>query len=450
MKLPTKPPNYNSAFKKLVESGKLDLLFKYNLNTNKHYYHWDKVQHLTPPDNLTNEEWWATLKYNRHSVAKKLPKLIDNFSKPFRFVLTDSISRDLHWLDMHAAGIMQSNSLITTPETRNTYLVKSLVEEAISSSQLEGASTTIPVAKEMIRQKRQPRNVNEQMIFNNYNAMQFIREIKNEQLSPGIILELHKLLTHKTLEKEYKAGKYRSLKDKEDKVVVIDPNDGIILHHPPAADEIPERIKALCRFANESSENGFVHPVIKSIILHFMFAYIHPFIDGNGRTARALFYWSMANKKYWLMEFISISRIIKQAPGQYGKAFLHTESDENDLTYFIIHQLNIIQQAIGDLFKYLDKKTKQLRDSEKLFEENKTLKNKLNFRQITLIRHALKHPRFAYNIAEHMNSHGVVYQTARNDLLQMAEKFKLLIKVKSGKGFLFLSPDDLYERIKHN
>ncbi|KAA3609892.1 MAG: Fic family protein [Calditrichaeota bacterium] len=448
MKLPTKPPNYNIVIKNIVESGNVDLLLKYNLNTTKQYYHWDKLKHLSPPDNLTNKEWWACIKYYRHSAAKIVPGLVDNFTKDFSFVLTDSISRDLHWLDMYAAGSIQSSSLITTPETRNTYLVKSLIEEAISSSQLEGASTTLPIAKEMIRQNRKPRDINEQMIFNNYHAMEFIREIKNESLTPEIILELHKLLTYKTLEKESKAGKYRTKNDKDDNVVVIDPNDGIILHIPSKASEVPQRVKALCHFANQVSDDEFVHPVIKSIVLHFMLAYIHPFTDGNGRTARALFYWSMANKKYWLMEFVSISRVIKQAPTQYGKAFLHTESDENDLTYFIIHQLKTIKQAIGDLFKYLDKKTKQLQDSEKLLEESKTFKNKLNFRQLTLLRHALKHPRFAYKISEHMNSHGIVYQTARNDLIQMAERFNLLIKVKAGKSFLFLSPDDLHERLK--
>ncbi len=51
----------------------------------------------------------------------------------------------------------------------------------------------------------------------------------------------------------------------------------------------------------------FIHPVIRAILLHFMLAYDHPFVDGTGRTARALFYWSMAHQGYWLMDFISIT-----------------------------------------------------------------------------------------------------------------------------------------------
>lgn len=442
MKLPLKPPDYISIFKKMVVDDKSEKLFDNKLFNFKEYYHWDKLKYLKPPNGFSNEEWWAAIKLHRQNRQKKL-SLLDNNSTPFSFLIPDSVLRDLHWLDQHAAGAIKSDPLITTAETRNTYIVKSLIDEAISSSQLEGASTTIPVAKEMIRQKREPKNKHEQMILNNYYAMEFIREVKNEKLTAEIIKELHRLLTQKTLEDDTKAGNYRTVSDD---VVIIDPNDGVILHFPSNPKEILSRVEILCDFANDSNEEEFVHPVIRAIILHFMLAYIHPFVDGNGRTARALFYWAMANQKYWLIEFISISRIIKRAPIKYGKAFLYTESDENDLTYFILHQLAVVKDAISDLFKYLDKKTKQLHDAERLLSSNK----KLNFRQLTLLRHALKHPRFNYTISEYMQTHGIVYETARKDLMQMSDQFNLLIKAKMGKKILFISPHDLHDRLKTN
>ena len=92
-----------------------------------------------------------------------------------------------------------------------------------------------------------------------------------------------------------------------------------------------------------------MHPAIRAIILHFWLAYDHPFIDGNGRTARALFYWLMLRHGYWLFEFISISEIILKAPVQYGEAFLYTETDQNDLTYFIIHQTEVIRKSMQSL-----------------------------------------------------------------------------------------------------
>ena len=188
--------------------------------------------------------------------------------------------------------------------------------------------------------------------------------------------------------------------------------------------------------------------MVKAIALHFMLGYDHPFCDGNGRTARALFYWAMARQGYWLAEFISISTIIKTSPAQYGKAFLHTESDDNDLTYFLIHQLDVIHKAITALHRFLDKKMRDLNAAEQMLVQNPRLKGRLNFRQLALLRHALKHPRFAYVIDEHQNSHGISYDVARKDLLYMADELKLLAKTKDGKRYLFVVPEDIEQRIR--
>ena len=133
--------------------------------------------------------------------------------------MTDGIYRDLLWIDQNAAGRIGMDKPVTNPHTRDTYLVGSLIEEAISSSQLEGASTTRNVAKEMLRQGRKPKDHSEQMIFNNYQAMQFIREYKEEKLTPAMILQLHRLLTDATLDDVNKAGQYR---DAGDDIHVVD------------------------------------------------------------------------------------------------------------------------------------------------------------------------------------------------------------------------------------
>jgi len=277
--------------------------------------------------------------------------------------------------------------------------------------------------------------------------MQFIREIKDEDLSPEIIFALHKILTADILPEE-KQGKFRS---SEDKIHIIDERTQEYLHTPPAAEQLAQRMEALCQFANQKNSDDdasvFIHPVVKAIVLHFMLAYDHPFVDGNGRTARALFYWSMARQGYWLMEFISISRVIKQAPVPYAQAFLYTETDENDLTYFLVHQLDVIQKAIDALHVFLAGKVKGIQEAEKMLDHNPKLRGQLNFRQLALLRHALKHPRFSYVITEHQRSHGISYDVARKDLLQMADKLNLLIKTKRGKSYYFVVPADLEKRI---
>ena len=126
---------------------------------------------------------------------------------------------------------------------------------------------------------------------------------------------------------------------------------------PPLASELDERLDLMCQFANGKVPDHFIHPVIRSVILHFWLAYDHPFVDGNGRTARALFYWSMLRSGFWLFEFISISRILVKAPIKYARAFLYTETDSNDLTYFILHQVQVIKQAIAELHSYIARKS---------------------------------------------------------------------------------------------
>jgi Fic family protein len=215
-----------------------------------------------------------------------------------------------------------------------------------------------------------------------------------------------------------------------------------VIHTPPPAGELESRLAAMCKFANGAEQKGFLHPLLRAVILHFWLAYDHPFVDGNGRTARALFYWSMLSNGYWLTEFISISRILRKAPVKYPRSFLHSETDGNDVTYFVIYQLSVIQRAIKDLYLYLEIKAKELRQTERLLRGSQDL----NHRQVALLSHALKHPDFRYTIRSHQGSHGVVYQTARSDLLDLARR-GLLEQRRAGRGFVFYRADDLAEKI---
>ncbi len=406
------------------------------------YYHWDKLRHLTPPDGLSVEEWWFTVKTARKALYKSIPHT-DVAGEPFKYAQPDIVNRLLHQITRDASGLIQSPEAVLNLHTKETYLVNSLIEEAITSSQLEGAVTTRKVAKEMIRRNREPKDNSERMIVNNYHAMQFITEIKDEELTPSIVLELHRILTTGTLENPNAVGRLRQTND----IYVGDERDATTLHVPPRAEELEKRIDNMCRFANDNNATGFTHPVIKAILLHFMLAYDHPFEDGNGRTARALFYWSMLNDGYWLIEFISISRILKSAPAKYTRSYLYTETDDNDATYFIVCQLEVIVRAIKDLYTYFEKKAREIRTVERIIRRSPTLRDVLNHRQIALLNRALKKPHSVFHIESHRSAHNVTYQTARTDLLKL-EELGLLEKSKQGKAFVFTAPDDLKSRLE--
>lgn len=447
MKIPEIPPNEYSIISEAMRENdpeSINMILQAQPTDSKgQYLHWEKLKYLEPPNNLTSEQWWAGVKIARQKLFKEL-KFIDKKGGPFRFAIPDCVLQDLLWLEKHAAGSINMDQAITEPESRNTYLVSSLFDEAINSSQLEGAATTYSDAKEMLRQDRDPIDIGEQMILNNYRAMRFINEFKNERLTPEMIMELHRILVEDTMKNPKDAGQFRTSLDN---IVVVDRRDGTELHNPPDAKELPERIKRICCFANENNEKTFIPVPLRAIILHFMLAYDHPFVDGNGRTARALFYWLMAKNNYWMVKYTSISRILKNEFGQYKNGFLYVETDGNDLTYFLIHQLSAIRKAINQLNQYLKKKSQDIESTRKLLEGKRQLAQKLNYRQLSLLRHALEHPNFIYTIESHKNSHGIYYDTARRDLLALSEEYGLLDKEKSGRVFVFTSPQNLQKRI---
>lgn len=355
-----------------------------------------------------------------------------------RTLLVDPIAEYLHYIDLRAGGLIQMPEQITNPETRDQYYVGSLIEEAITSSQLEGAVTTRRVAKEMIRAGRAPRDRSEQMILNNFKTMQQISKVKGKSLTKALVFELHRFVTEKTLDDPSAAGQFRLPHEKR----VVGEDYGQVFHDPPDEKELDHRMEAMCAFANHKTPKGFMHPVIRAITLHFWLAYDHPFVDGNGRTARALFYWSMLNSGFWLCEYISISHIILKAPVQYARAFLHTETDDNDLTYFVLYHLDVIRRAIEELHDYIQRKTEQIR---KLERELRTILV-LNHRQRALISHALRHPDQRYTIKWHRVNQNIVYQTARTDLLNLRDRGFFESK-KIGKSWVFTPVPNLDEKL---
>lgn len=424
MRVPEKAPSFLEVLSRLNQDRQIKAMTTFVEDS---YQHWDELKHRIPPDGLDRDQWWLALKFERSFKMNRI-LLQDKIGKNFVFSVPDSIARQLHKIDLGAGGRIGIPEPVTNPETRDQYLIRSLMEEAITSSQLEGAVTTREVATAMLRSGRKPKDKSEKMIISNYRTMRLIREVKDRPLTPELVFEIHRAITEGTLDKPDAAGRFR----KADELVTIEDDAGEIMHLPPAADELTKRLQVMCAFANEKDSEPFVHPVIRAMILHFWLAYDHPFLDGNGRTARALFYWAMLHSDYWLFEFISISDVLKRAPMKYYKAFLHTETDENDLTYFLLHQSDVIRKAIESLHEYIARKTRETRKNQGLLRDM----HHLNHRQQALVGHALRYPGTIYTIEGHQRSHDTAYNTARTDLLALADQ-GLFLKRQSGKKMVF-------------
>lgn len=403
------------------------------------YLHWDQIRHREPPADLTRREWWLRLKMTRG--GRRLP-LVDLENRHATISTPDKLLEALHFIDQNCAGeIAMEEAISPDNQSRHRYLVNSIMEEAIRSSQLEGATTSRREAKQLLQSGRAAKDRSEQMILNNYRAMLHIRTELGETLTPEAVLELHRVVTEGTLDDPTATGRLQT--PDEERVAVYRVEDEQLLHRPPPAEQLPGRLEAMCAFANGETPSGhFIHPVVRAILLHYWLGYDHPFEDGNGRTARALFYWSMRKHGYWLTEFLSISRILRQAPAQYSKAYLYSETDESDTTYFAIYQLQVITRAVDELHEYLQRKMKEVRKAETLVRADAGF----NHRQVALLGNALRTGDHLYTARGHAQTHGVTAETARTDLIGLEDR-GLLQRRKVGRQHQWIAPVDLADRL---
>ena len=423
------PPQISQEeYLKVLLTDPLEKLKAIIEKNNDKYSYWSDVKYQKAPEGISSKELWCYIK-----ASRRAKRIIVWKKYGISISITNAMQRMCHEFDMNFGGSWGSNSIIPA-ENKEQYLISSLMEEAISSSQMEGAATTRKVAKEMLRKSLSPQDKSQQMIFNNYQTIRFITQNIHTPLSSELLQQIHVLMTEKTLENPADAGAYRT----NDEVVVEDAITHEVVHTPPSYKDIPSFIEDLCIFFNESDSKVFIHPIIRGIIIHFMIAYMHPFVDGNGRTARALFYWYMLKSGYWLTEYLSISRVIAKSKKSYENAYLYTEADEKDMGYFIAYNLRVLELAFKELQTYIKRKLDQKHQASVFYK----LDN-INERQADILRLFYDNPKILFTVIELQNSFSITHTTAKNDIDGLVERKLVdeisLNKVKKGyvKGELF-------------
>ncbi|ABR56248.1 filamentation induced by cAMP protein Fic [Methanococcus aeolicus Nankai-3] len=399
---------------------------KYNIIE---YIHWDNLKYKKGLP-IEPKYLWILLNMDRKIHFKEL-----NFHNwTFKYYINGKIQQFLGAFDRlkNIEFSKKINDLIN-----DKYKINAIIEESIASSQIEGAKTTTKMAKEVIKSGKKPKNNDEIMVYNNHVAMKYItNELKNKDFTIDEILKIHDLISKDLIENKY-VGEFRTIDD----VIVKDIKTNKTLHIPPNHELIEPLINELCNFANNKEDS--THPIIKGIIIHFLIGYIHPFVDGNGRTARALFYWYMLNSRYTIFEYLKVSEFINKSKGKYKNSYLYVESHkcdeyEGDLTYFIGYILDCIEKSINKFneeLKVLENELKHNNIYNNLLNDLKN--NNLNLRQLGILEEIIKNPKKKFTIKYIVNSYGVAYATARNDLNIFAE-FGILQKKKAGKEFIYV------------
>lgn len=423
--------------KDFLNKDLIEIYIKNNLEKylNEDYYSWSKLKYQILPKELeSHEELRYVIKFFR--FGQPIPIKTEDW-KVFTLGKPHFLEEFLHnidywlWWDFFGKEISESE--------KKTFLQNWIAEEAISSSQLEWAMTSSKEAKKIIAEKRKPMNVSERMIVNNYRAMLYIKEeVKDKELSKENLLELQKIITEGTLDDKKDEWRYRQ---DSDEVVVADKITGAIYYIAPKETFFKEQLEILLDYANDKDWK-FTHPFVKSVILHFWIAYLHPFCDWNGRTARAIFYWYLLKKWYWGFNYVPISKVIKDSKKQYGESFLNAEQDGLDLTYFLVYISKKTKQAFEEFREYIWKQRKKQKDWLRLF-----MWTGLNDRQIRLLDYLINHKEWYTNMTIHRNYYGISPNTAIADLEKLRELWFLMAN-KEGKYKNYYPVNDFDSKIK--
>lgn len=282
------------------------------------YLHWAQLARRRPPRDWSREEWWFALKVRRSRLLRKLP-LHDRDGLHFGLSLTDEVLQLAREVERRASEALDA---VDAPGLRP------FLAEAIHSSRLEGASTPLPVAIDLLESEREPVDQSEAMILSTYRTMRFAGASTSQWISARLVRELHRMLIEGT----------------------DDIPQWMRTRSEQADAERAAHLRELCRFTNGTVDVvPYIPPVVRAIVIHFMFAYDRFCDTANGRLARMAFVWSMLRAGYPRSAFAALSAVLERSPEQYRQAFAYVADDEGDVTYFVLHQLRAFRTALDEL-----------------------------------------------------------------------------------------------------
>jgi Fic family protein len=261
---------------------------------------------------------------------------------------------------------------------------EALIRSAHHSTSIEGNPLSLEEVTDLLEGREvtaHPREKRE--VLNYVEVLDYIdREYQSRPDKPvteDAVCQLHRLVVRGILP-EHEAGRYRQVP-----VVVGIPATGEVRFRPPDWDEVPHLMADLMAWLNSPQANALM-PVLQAGIAHYECVRIHPFVDGNGRTARALATLILYKRGFDTKRFFALEEYYNLDRSSYYEA-LATADQSGDLTewleYFVqgiavemvrleqrITALGqIVQQAAGTEVAALGLNTRQIRALELLLQE---------------------------------------------------------------------------------
>lgn len=409
------------------------------------YLHWDDLLKKTNQQQKAKAHW-SLIKLARNAVLKTVPALGKALGPETLFTLLPAMQKTSSLIDRTCteAGLSDLINRISIPDY---YLHDLINEESIASSQLEGASTTRAAAKKMLAENRTPRTESEKMILGNRRLMTLAWASRSEAMSMSLLLEFHREATLGIDNARYRPGQIRTTDD-----VWVAGRDGDVVYTPPAATELAGMLALLIDWINYGHESGeapqhYLHPVIKACMIHFGLGYLHPFHDGNGRVARALCYWYLFKHGYDAFLYISLSQLLKEAPIQYGEAYLKTETDNQDVTYFVEYQCRVLERAVNGLIEHARTVATKLREFDAWIFASGIRKKMPGIQQI-IINMVVMAPGESFTVKGFAERAGISDSASRLHLEKLADAGVLMKQGGGGSKPAQYLPKTSFDKIK--
>lgn len=354
----------------------------------------------------SGEKEWLRIEKERQQRAQTFSLLAKN-DKPFWLVMVPEILSLI-------SDIAQNKGFLSSLKLPDSYLraksEESKKREAYYSSRIEGASTTLEEAfRNMAKKTRNFADESMQMIYNNKLALEFMHRHKKNNFSTEMIGELQKILVYNThLTKPITVGEYR-----KGPIYVVD-GQGIIVYEGPPANKAKTMMDEFVIWMNQKP---LIHPLVDAGLVHLYFVHIHPFDDGNGRSARALSNLYLEKNGYDFINLLSPSDYFEHHKAAYYRSIQAAQAHGYDATYFVLYYLQALQSELSKIKSELEKE-KKIKGIKEILDQN--IRAKLNKRQMKAI-HFMVEKSEAISTQKYCKLNQCSDETARKDFILLQD-----------------------------
>ncbi len=333
-----------------------------------------------------------------------------------KFSITNSILKNIGIIEACREVIDHAPLL---PYYEREFQKDALVRSVHFGTHIEGNELNLDQAEKVLDGKEVlARDRDIQEVINYRKVIDFINQLQIEnskwqigdgenafEITEELIKTLHRLTVDRIMPPE-KVGNFR-----QTQVVVKNSATGEVSFRPPPSTAIPLEMEQLLQLINEK-EKLDIHPILRAGIVHYELVRIHPFVDGNGRVARALSTLILFLEGYDIRKFFSLEEYFDSDALDYYSALQSVGKNNGDLTVWLEY-----------FTKGLSIELSKIKDKVENISIDAHLKEKLGGKPIMLTERQIK-------IIEYIQKIGYLQNKAFESLFPMVSEDTILNELK--------------------